>query len=522
MQPGRFEPRSTEERLAVAAALLEGREPAADADGFGEACAAVFKPGPALEVRHRPLVSILICTFNRAGWLREAIDSALAQRWPVEVVVVDDGSNDDTPAVLAAYASLVRAIRHVTNTGKPGALETGVAALRGEAFLVLDDDDRLLPGALEVLAAELFADETAVLAHGDTIVFDDPTGRALDWRPACRLPAAMWRAATLTTIPALPGATLIRTAAQRRLGPFDAGLIRGQDMDHFLRLSALGHGVLVPLPVLLYRRHDGLRGSKGAQWKKHRDPAEHRRRFLQFVQPAFRQRWRESAHGRAEGFAWAVGLQERELHAEAKEEIRRWPLPATPFERWVRGRAGLESPAPVAGLPTLVVDDGADGALALLLASLPSAEGLTVVASRSHDGLAACQLFWPGQYRVERPMSPRRGLVQLRLSSAPGWAPPPVEASLLLSLPPADSVLTLALALGAPAPERSALPQGAHLHPLARSCLQALSDHPNVALAAAADLLQATPGWAPGRFLAARVCRAAGLHQEADTLSSAG
>ncbi len=520
MDSHRYQPRTVQERLSIATALFEGRPPPTDTDGFGAACADVFASCEREPAEGRPLVSILICTFNRAGWLTEAIDSALAQDWPVEVVVVDDGSTDDTPAVVARQGDRVGAFRHTKNTGKPGALNTGVAALRGEAFLILDDDDRLLPGAVRRLARALFADEAAVAAHGDTIVFDDESGLPVDWRTACRLPPGMWRQATLTTIPAMPGATLIRTAAQRELGPFDPGLVRGQDMDHFLRLSALGHGTTVPLPVQLYRRHDALRGREGAQWKKHRDPTEHRRRFLACVQPVFRQRWKDSVHDRAEGFAWAVGLQERELHAEAAVELAKWPLPATPRERWVRARARLPNPPPAAGIPTLVIDDGAEGALAALLASLPPMEALTVVAASAHDGLAACQLFWPGDYRVERPLTRRTGLVHMRLASSPEWAPPPLDASLLLPLPPADAVLTLALALGAPPPQRSRVPEGVTAHPLTRQCLLASIAPPLQAIGAAANVLQATPGWPPGRLLAARACRAAGLTQEAEALAA--
>ena len=144
MHAAPYRPRSLEERLAIANAIRRGRAPPADADGYGDACAQVFGQTEAPEATDRPLVSILICTYNRAQWLAEAVDSALNQRWPVEVVVVDDGSTDDTPAVLAAYGARVRAHRHARNSGKPAALNTGIADLRGAAYLVLDDDDKLL------------------------------------------------------------------------------------------------------------------------------------------------------------------------------------------------------------------------------------------------------------------------------------------------------------------------------------------------------------------------------------------
>jgi glycosyltransferase involved in cell wall biosynthesis len=519
MVPARFRPRSTAERIAVAAALLAGSSPPPVEDGFGAACADLFRPPSRAGAPAGPLVTVLICTYNRAGWLGEAIDSALAQTWPVEVVVVDDGSDDDTPAVLAKYGERIRVFRHPANAGKPAALNTGLAQLRGEAYLVLDDDDCLVPGAIAALAGALFMDEQRVAACGDTIVFDGESGAALDWRPATRLPPERWRHAVLVTVPAMPGATLVRTSAQRRLDPYDPRLVRGQDMDHFLRLSALGAAVCVPLPVQLYRRHDALRGSAAARWQKHRDPVEHRRRFLASVKPVFGERWERHRGDRAEGYAWALGLLERELREEARAELARWPHPFDAWERWVRARAGLASPPPaIDTVPTLVIDDGDEGALAQLLSRMGPTERLSVVAPRAHDGLASCQLFWPGEYRVERPLAARSGSIRVRLSSAPDWQPPPVPAGELLALPPADSAITLCVALGASPPETERAPAGLVRHPLTIACVTSACGPSGQALEAAAMVLEHAPAWVPGRQLAARACARAGLRAEAEAL----
>ena len=390
-----FRPRDLATRLGVASALMGNTALPTDDDDFGVACRDVAR------ARHRqsgPLVSIVICTYNRASLLPEAVASARAQDWPVEIIVVDDGSTDDTATWLAGQPDL-RVLRHFPNRGKPAALETGIAAVRGDAFLVLDDDDRLFPGSVRALAGPLFDDDARVATWGDTIVFDDETGAVVDWRVATRLPASYTRRGVLCTIPALPGATLVRTAAQRRLAPFEPSLVRGQDMDHFLRLAALGPVATVPLPVLCYRRHDGLRGSASGQWRKHADPAEHRRRFLACVQPIFTQRWRDSAHGRDEGFAWALGLLERDCRRQALSELTRWPAPYSSHEAWVRGRAGLSSPmSPRQTI--LVLDDGDDGALELTLSQLPPGVAVEVICPRPRDTIGTAQIFWPGSYRA--------------------------------------------------------------------------------------------------------------------------
>jgi hypothetical protein len=535
-----FAPRDLPTRLQVGRHLLglATEPPPPDADGYLAACSAIAgRPAPAAGPgdgvalqrlglagpvpADAPLVSILICTFNRAVWLREAIASAQAQDWPCEIVVVDDGSTDDTEAVLATTAGVLT-LRHAQNRGKPAALELGMGVCRGEAVLVLDDDDKLLPGAIRTLAAALFADDSLVAVYGETLVFDDATGDLLDWRPATRLPGSLTRRAALTTIPAMPGATLIRMAAQVQLAPFEPSLVRGQDMDHFLRLSALGPMAAVPVPIQLYRRHDGLRGAAGARWKKHTDPAEHRRRFLGYVQPVFRERWLADRHDRAEGFAWALGLAERDLPGLAAQELARWPLPDSPHEAWIRERVGQRTrPAPADGPPWLILDDGDDGALVALLAELDPHAPVEVVLPRAHDSVAHAQVFWPGVYRVESTMTPRRGPVRLASSASPEWRPPVVDASWVPAIPQREVAPALSAITGWAVPSRSRAPRcAAGALMFTQRCAAMRSSALNVALAATADVLERFPTWTPARALGAAVCRHAGLENEATALGA--
>lgn len=491
--PNGFRPRDQGTRLAVGRALLGGAELPADDDGFAAACASVATPG---DKRDGPLVSVVICTYNRAHLLPEAVASARAQDWPVEIVVVDDGSTDDTATWLASQPDL-RVLRHLPNRGKPAALETGIGAARGEAFLVLDDDDRLFPGSVRTLAEPLFDEPSRVATWGDTLVFDHASGEVLDWKVATRLPSSHTRRGVLCTIPALPGATLVRTRAQRRLAPFEASLVRGQDMDHFLRLTAEGPVATVPLPILQYRKHDGLRGSAAAQWKKHADPKEHRRRFLACVQPVFRKRWSASVHGRDEGFAWALGLLERDCRAEALVELRRWPGPYTPHEAWVRGRAGLVSAVDRRDT-VLVIDDGDDGSLEATLAQLPGDVAVEVICPRPRDTIGGAQVFWPGSYRASNVIRDPRGR-RIAFGSSPGWLSPPFDPALLPPLPAADAAHALVAALGWPLPARDRAVRAAPLHPFAQACRDAAT-HPH-ALAPVMAIARALPGWAPGRRL---------------------
>jgi glycosyltransferase involved in cell wall biosynthesis len=126
------------------------------------------------------LVSTIIPVFNRTRMLREALESVIAQTYrPIEVVVVDDGSTDDTPAAADAlateHAGIVRVI-HQGNGGVGRARDAGRQALRGEFVQHLDSDDLLLPRKFELQVAALRARPGCGAAYGWTR-YRHPDGR---------------------------------------------------------------------------------------------------------------------------------------------------------------------------------------------------------------------------------------------------------------------------------------------------------------------------------------------------------
>ncbi|MBO8144155.1 MAG: glycosyltransferase [Thermodesulfobacterium sp.] len=101
--------------------------------------------------------SIIVPTYNRANFVVEAINSALNQTYklPYEVIVVDDGSIDDTEKILLEYMKReprLKFIKHERNKGLAAARNTGILNSQGEYLLFLDSDDKLLPDALNVFA----------------------------------------------------------------------------------------------------------------------------------------------------------------------------------------------------------------------------------------------------------------------------------------------------------------------------------------------------------------------------------
>src|SRR5688500_10169891 len=111
-----------------------------------------------------PLASVIINNYNYGRYLGAAIDSALAQTYPhTEVVVVDDGSTDDSRQVIAGYGERVVPVLK-ENGGQASAFNAGFAASRGDVVLFLDADDLLLPGAVAAAVAHL-ADPEVVKVH---------------------------------------------------------------------------------------------------------------------------------------------------------------------------------------------------------------------------------------------------------------------------------------------------------------------------------------------------------------------
>jgi glycosyltransferase involved in cell wall biosynthesis len=145
------------------------------------------------------LVSIVIDNYNYARYLSEAVDSALAQDYPnLEVVVVDDGSTDDSRDVIRLYSDRIRPV-FKSNGGQASAMNAGLTHSRGAVVLFLDSDDILSPGVV-TQAVALF-DPTVAKVHWPLSVVDSvgrPTGQT---KPGRRLPEGNLRDAVLRTGP---------------------------------------------------------------------------------------------------------------------------------------------------------------------------------------------------------------------------------------------------------------------------------------------------------------------------------
>lgn len=125
----------------------------------------------------QPLVSILVPCFNGARFLRESLDSLLAQTYGnVEIILLDDASTDETPVIAAEYQGLITHVRQPDNRGCFGNVNAGIACARGELIATYHADDIYLPGIVEAQVAYLSAHpEVGAVFTAD--IFVDADGR---------------------------------------------------------------------------------------------------------------------------------------------------------------------------------------------------------------------------------------------------------------------------------------------------------------------------------------------------------
>jgi len=131
---------------------------------------------------HKPLVSIVIDTFNYARFLPQSIDSALSQDYaPLEVIVVDDASTDASPQIIRGYGSRIVPLLQPRNRGQAAAFNAGFAASHGEIVMFLDADDYLYPQAAGRVVASWVAGTSKVHFRLDIV---DRDGAWVDVHPA--------------------------------------------------------------------------------------------------------------------------------------------------------------------------------------------------------------------------------------------------------------------------------------------------------------------------------------------------
>jgi glycosyltransferase involved in cell wall biosynthesis len=210
-----------------------------------------------------PEVSVIIPTYNRARMVREAVASCLGQGVePIQIVVVDDGSTDDTAHELSRFASAIELIELDHSGSAARTRNHGIERARGELVAFLDSDDVFLPGKLRRQIEALRQHPAAGLAYSDGVFFserpDEPRGCVLDGLPR---PCGDALSELLRGNFVFPATALIRRRVLEQTGGFDEHIEPAEDYDLWLRIAASHDFVFVPGRVAAIRRHPGSHSS---------------------------------------------------------------------------------------------------------------------------------------------------------------------------------------------------------------------------------------------------------------------
>lgn len=219
---------------------------------------------------NQPSVSIIIPCFRQAKYLSEAVDCCLGQTYPsVEVIVVNDGSDDDTERVAKGYGGRIQYI-YQRNGGLSSARNTGIEHACGDYLLFLDADDRLDPNALDWLVSASNRREDALCVMGYTTFTDDP---ALDRRKLV-LPLSIDGPFPnfIHSCFGPPNAFMVSKNVVRQVGGF-AKLKAGgcEDWDLWLRVILAGTKLITIQKVgAFYRRYAGSMSNSQSNMLKSR------------------------------------------------------------------------------------------------------------------------------------------------------------------------------------------------------------------------------------------------------------
>lgn len=203
-------------------------------------------------------VSVVLPVRDGGPFLREALDSVLGQdAGDLELLAIDDGSTDDTPAILAAAAARDPRVRLFATGGRGlvAALNTGIDAARGAYLARLDADDVAMPNRLSRQLSAMTARPRLGLlgSWAETIDAEGrPIGRLTPETDPQKLAAILER-----TNPFIHSSLMLRTDLVRRLGGYRAAFEAAEDHDLWLRIAEVAEVANLPEPLIRYRWHGG-------------------------------------------------------------------------------------------------------------------------------------------------------------------------------------------------------------------------------------------------------------------------
>jgi glycosyltransferase involved in cell wall biosynthesis len=214
-------------------------------------------------IKIQPQVSVIIPTYNRGWIIKEAIDSVLAQDYKdFELIVVDDGSTDNTSGILASYGNNIR-VHFQENKGVSAARNRGIAEASGQFIAFLDSDDLWLPRKLFTQVDFFDQMPNALICQTEEIWIRN--GQRVNPKKRHKKPSGMIFEPSLELCLVSPSAVMIRRSLFGKVGEFDVTLPACEDYDLWLRISCRFPVYLIDTPLIIKRggHDDQLSSMKG-------------------------------------------------------------------------------------------------------------------------------------------------------------------------------------------------------------------------------------------------------------------
>lgn len=197
----------------------------------------------------KPLVSVIIPTYNRGRTVCEAVDSVLEQDYPnFEIIVVDDGSTDNTQSLLKQYKKKIT-VFYQTNRGVSAARNVGILKANGEYIALLDSDDLWEKGKLSCQIAFFRNNPDAVICQTEEIWIRN--GKRVNPKIKHKKPSGMIFEPSLLLCLVSPSAVMIKKTLFDSIGLFDENLPACEDYDLWLRISLKYPIHLTPEPYVI-------------------------------------------------------------------------------------------------------------------------------------------------------------------------------------------------------------------------------------------------------------------------------
>jgi glycosyltransferase involved in cell wall biosynthesis len=288
-----------------------------------------------------PTVSVVMPVYNAAAYVAEAVRSVLAQTFgDFELVIVDDGSTDRSPAILQRFAGGDERIKVISrpNTGIVGALNDGLAAATGEFVARMDADDVSVPQRFEKQVAFL-RDNPRCVAVGSRVIGIDPCGCEL-FHSHHKLQHDQIERELLNGVgwSIVHPSAMLRRDAVERVGGYRREYQWVEDLDLFLRLAEVGTLANLPDELLRYRQHtESVNRTRSAEQARLADAcvreAYHRRGQEPPPGWKFVPRPKPAKHVQLRTWAWKA-MKEGNLEAARKHAVSLWKAAPLSVESW--------------------------------------------------------------------------------------------------------------------------------------------------------------------------------------------